>query len=798
MKTTFFSLLMAALVILSAALSAQSMPPHPELMDRIRSGENPVPYFLSHQQELRAAGVNAPIAMRTVERLRQRSLDENINLIAILVDFSDHVSHVTPAFFDTLLFGNQTGTLNDYYMECSYGNLTLTTVHFPGALGWQRAPQTYDYYVNGQNGFGNYPRNAQRLTQDAVQMVDSIVDFSHYDNDGDGYVEGLFIIHSGPGAEFTGNDDDIWSHAWSIRTPIHTDGVTISRYSMEPEYWQQYGDMTCGVFAHEMGHAVFGLPDFYDYGYDSRGLGRWSLMAGGSWGGSLGNSPAHPDAYSRIYMGFVTPTNITEYRSNVPIPSVESSPLIFRLWTNGADNFEYFLLENRQTTGYDASLPAGGLLIYHVDELVDGNDNQWYPGHTGSGHYQVALEQADGLWELEQDISSGDGGDPYPGTTNSTTFSGSSTPNSRSYAGDHTYVSVRNISASSAMMHADFAVGPGPGNPVFAALPDTTAAPGDTVAVTIIIDDVTAQNITSVQFTVSCDSGIVRPAAPYFDPENTLIPTAWIVTAIPTGSTVAITAAGATALTGEGTLLNLLFCVNAAAEENAISPLTFTQITFNQGEPPADARNGSLTVGMPHVWVQPSSLSFGSVAVGDSASRSFIIRNNGSASLLVHEVTPPPCFTTNFSGAATIAPASWLQVRVTFRPENAQPYQESLTVTSNAPESPTSVTLSGIGTGSGISDAPSNGLPSQYALLQNYPNPFNASTSIGLELPRGERVTLRIFDVLGSEVTLLADGFFEAGRYQFAFDGNSLPSGIYFARVEAGAITLTRKLMLLR
>ncbi|MDD5089053.1 MAG: M6 family metalloprotease domain-containing protein, partial [bacterium] len=474
MKARLLSRLMMTLAILGAATCALSMPPHPDLMNRIRSGEAAVPFFLRHEQEIRSAGVNAPSELRTIERLRRRALDENVNLIAILVDFSDHTSDVSPAFFDTLLYGSQIGTLHDYYDECSYGSLTLTTVHFPSALGWRRAPQTYDYYVDGQNGFGTYPHNAQRLTQDAVQAVDSVVDFSHYDNDGDGYVEGLFIIHSGPGAEFTGNNNDIWSHAWSVRTPIYTDGVTISPYSMEPEFWQWNGDMTCGVFAHEMGHAVFGVPDFYDYGGDSQGLGSWSLMAGGSWGGDLGDSPAHPDGYSLTDMGFVTPVNVTEYQMQAAIPAIQTEPVIFRLWTDGMMGNEYFLVENRQQIGYDTPLPGNGLLIYHVDEFVSGNDDQWFPGHTGSGHYQVAIEQADGLWELEQDLSSGDPGDPYPGTTNNTTFSGSSTPDSRDYDGNYTYVGVRNISPSSAVMHADLVVSPGPGNPVLVTLPDTT------------------------------------------------------------------------------------------------------------------------------------------------------------------------------------------------------------------------------------------------------------------------------------------------------------------------------------
>jgi titin len=312
--------------------------------------------------------------------------------------------------------------------------------------------------VNNDNGFGAYPQNAQRLTEDVVNLVDPIVDFSQYDSDNDGTVEGLFIIHSGRGAEYGGGSGDIWSHAWGTHTQPHLDGVWIRQYSMEPEYWSSYGDMTCGVYAHEMGHAVFGLPDFYDTGYDSRGLGKWSLMAGGSWNGSLGNSPAHPDAWSRVAMGVVSVTNITSSQSGVSIPRIETTPTIFRLWTGGAAGTQYFLVENRQQTGYDAGIPSNGLLIYHIDDAFRGNNSQWYPGMAGTSHYQVAIEPADGAWHLEHNNNDGDSGDPFPGSSTNRNFNDATTPNSRNYASASTWVSVNNISNSGATMTADFSV----------------------------------------------------------------------------------------------------------------------------------------------------------------------------------------------------------------------------------------------------------------------------------------------------------------------------------------------------
>jgi immune inhibitor A len=449
--------LLPLLLIFSAA--AIAMPPHPDLAARLAKSPQQTPYYLQHRAELLAKGVDAPEHPRSLDALHRSVLDSNFPILVILVDFSDNVSHVAGSSFDNLLFGNQTGSLKNYYQQVTYGNLTVVTVNLPSALGWARAPQTYAYYVNNQNGFGTYPHNAQKLVEDAVNAVDPFVDFSQYDSDGDGSVEGLFIAHAGRGAEYTGSNSDIWSHAWGTYYTQHLDGVNIRQYSMEPEYWASYGDMTCGVYAHEMGHAVFGLPDFYDTGYESEGLGRWSLMAAGSWNGYLGNSPAHPDAWCKIAMGVVSPTIVSSNLIGASIPQVETNPMIYRLWTNGAAGSQYMLVENRQKTGYDSGLPAGGLLIYHIDNSMYGNDNPWYPGQPNGSHYQVALEQADGLWQLEHNTSTGDGGDPYPGSTNNHTYNDTSTPDSKSYAQATTNVAVQNISASGATMTADLLVG---------------------------------------------------------------------------------------------------------------------------------------------------------------------------------------------------------------------------------------------------------------------------------------------------------------------------------------------------
>ncbi len=313
-------------------------------------------------------------------------------------------------------------------------------------------PQPYSYYTNNYYGYGSYPQNAQKLVEDAVWAADPYIDFSRYDNDNNGYVDALFIVHAGRGAESTGNVNDIWSHAWTTVNMPYVDGVYASSYGIEPE------DGQIGVFGHELGHALFGLYDLYDLGFDSYGTGSWSMMSVGCWGGG-GALPVHFDAWSKIRAGFAEAINVTSDELCVEIPQVEDSNVIYRLWSQGTIASQYFLVENRQQVGFDVSLPGSGLLIYHIDETRATNNDQWYPGYTFSGNYRVAIEQADGDWDLERNYNPGDAGDPWSLTNNAACFDVYGTPDSKDYGFQHTDVSISSITPSAAYMHADFEVG---------------------------------------------------------------------------------------------------------------------------------------------------------------------------------------------------------------------------------------------------------------------------------------------------------------------------------------------------
>ena len=89
-------------------------------------------------------------------------------------------------------------------------------------------------------------------------------------------------------------------------------------------------------------------------------------------------------------------------------------------------------------------------------------------------------------------------------------------------------------------------------------------------------------------------------------------------------------------------------------------------------------------------------------------------------------------------------------------------------------------------------------IPKDFSLSQNYPNPFNPSTTISYTIPKQGKVSLKVFNVLGSEVAELVNEEKGAGSYQVSFDATNLSSGVYFYRIKAGDFVQTKKMILLK
>ncbi len=277
-----------------------------------------------------------------------------------------------------------TGSMRDYYRETSNNLFDIDGV----VMGWITLDHDYEYYHQNNYGFGG---GAAAMAREAVEKANVTynIDWGQFDNTGDGNVEGVLVIHMGIGGESTGNPRDIWSHV-SAFDPIELDGVTLSRYSMQPELRRNNLMETIGTISHEHGH-ILGLPDLYDVGYTNKPepVGRYCLMASGCMAGNpAGSKPAHMSVWCKYQLGWVTPTLI-DSPGNFTINAIQTHVTnnAYKFQIPGAD--DYFLMENRwldaplQFEGFPARF-LGGLMVYHVDDNMswsnDGRDDFWRVG----------------------------------------------------------------------------------------------------------------------------------------------------------------------------------------------------------------------------------------------------------------------------------------------------------------------------------------------------------------------------------------------------------------------------------
>lgn len=344
-----------------------------------------------------------------------------VNVAVVLVDFPDKQfsSSQTAAHFKNLWFGVGNNSVNDFYQDASN-----KIVQIAGEVaGPFRMPHPITYYANSNYGLGGSAPNSRNLATDAANAAKGSLNFSKYDNDGDGSVETFVIVHAGQGAEITGSVNDIWSHKWAMSTAVQDDGVTLYPYLTVP------GDCLLGVCAHELGHLAFNWPDLYDTDYTSSGIGDWCLMASGSYNGDQSN-PSPPSAWCKVDQQWVTVTTIST-TTKVSLPDVKTGHSVVKLHASGAPSTEYWLLENRHKVGRDSGLPGDGLLVWHIDDALTSNDSE-------QTHYKVGLVQADGRRDLERNEDRGDNGDQFPGVKNVRAIGAGTTPSTKAYSSSAT------------------------------------------------------------------------------------------------------------------------------------------------------------------------------------------------------------------------------------------------------------------------------------------------------------------------------------------------------------------------
>jgi M6 family metalloprotease-like protein len=368
-----------------------------------------------------------------------------VNVIVVMVDFSDKkfTKDQTKEHYAKLWFEKGTNSVADYFHDVSNGAVDIKGE----VVGPFRMPKPISYYSNNQNGTSEKAPNARTMARDAAILANPTVHFKKYDNDGDGFVDAYVIVHAGNGAEKTSQPNDIWSHKWVLSNgPYQADGSQIYAYLTVP------ADCKLGVCAHELGHLAFGWPDLYDADYTSSGIGDWCLMAAGSYNGNEDN-PASPCAWCKVDQGWVEVVTPTQTQQ-VELPDVKDGHKVLKLWKDGDPQSEYFLVENRQLKGRDADLPAGGLLLWHIDEQKVDNTSE-------NSNYKVGLVQADGLKDLERKRDQGDNGDPFPGVKSVRLVGPTTTPSTNANNGAPTDLVISNISDPADIMTFTVSIGKG-------------------------------------------------------------------------------------------------------------------------------------------------------------------------------------------------------------------------------------------------------------------------------------------------------------------------------------------------
>ena len=253
--------------------------------------------------------------------------------------------------------GKGPGCIADYFRDQSNG---LFNVHFdilgPVKLSSkQKIDNADDDYNHGGTQF-----------REALQALDSQVNFAGYDWYGDGTVPTVIFIYAGYGGNETAKvaAGCIWPNTGSFGYRL--DGVKIMYSSASAELWSNNVSCGIGTVCHEYCH-TFALPDLYPTDGESEYsvLDEWDLMDGGCFAGD-GWCPPNLSIHERELMNWQTPVDLTTSTDVTAMLPFNEGGIAYRI-LNDTYPSEYYLLENRQQIGWDLMLPGHGLLISHVD-----------------------------------------------------------------------------------------------------------------------------------------------------------------------------------------------------------------------------------------------------------------------------------------------------------------------------------------------------------------------------------------------------------------------------------------------
>ena len=347
----------------------------PDTPGEVIAASRNIPYDLLRRK--RVSRIERTLPLRARERARTRSFAAEgsgsriRHGLIILAQFQDLEFRFGKDKFEDLINGEApTSALNYFRDQWKDGYTFKFDITEIVTL-----PQNYAYY--GANDDEGQDENAAEMIVDACKAVGSHINFSDYDNDGDGKVDNVFVFYAGPNESEGADEDHIWPHMWYVRSgagiDYSRDGVQVDNYACTSELKLDENKTTyttfatIGTFCHEYTH-TFGIPDLYDS--DNEGSGGYSeamwshidLMDAGNYNDN-GRTPPGYSALERWYFEMSEGTKLTE--GTHTLRPVSENGDYFYLETD--NEREIFLFECRRAQGWDAHIGGSGLLIYHVD-----------------------------------------------------------------------------------------------------------------------------------------------------------------------------------------------------------------------------------------------------------------------------------------------------------------------------------------------------------------------------------------------------------------------------------------------
>lgn len=328
------------------------------------------------------------------------------------------------------------GSVRDYFLAQSNGQFELDF----DVVGPVTMSKNYGYY--GNDGAYQKDEKVYEMIKEACDGIQDKVNLKDYDWDGDGEADQVFFLYAGLGQASGGSAGTVWPHEselryWPCGVLSYSTGK-INTYAcaneLQPETQgsSRYISAGIGTICHEFSHCL-GFADMYDTtGGGGYGMSVFDVMDQGSYNGN-GFVPCNYTAFERIYAGWVEAIELIDPATVKDMKSVSDYGRPFIMY-NYKNTNEYFLMENRQNTGWDKGLyGSNGLLIVHVNYVP----SRWANNSVNSSAEKIqccTVVNADGSRENTQYSLQGD---LYPyevkGVTMNDEFTDESEPAAKLY-----------------------------------------------------------------------------------------------------------------------------------------------------------------------------------------------------------------------------------------------------------------------------------------------------------------------------------------------------------------------------